>query len=140
MAFFDRDKRGTNSRFLRLKSTDFSRFRTWCTTSESVCSYSMKVSELAGSQLDFWVAKAEGVEASVDTQLKFTPSTDWAQGGPIIDREGIQIAPMPAKGGTWCAVSIGRLPNRAGSSNGAWVEGPAAPCARRHASRRHPSD
>ena len=84
----------------------------------------MKVSELAGVQLDFWVAKAEGVESSIDTQLKFTPSTDWAQGGPIIDREGIQVAPMPAKGGTWCAVSIGRLPNRAGSANGAWVEGP----------------
>ncbi|MDQ0082967.1 hypothetical protein J2W35_003326 [Variovorax boronicumulans] len=84
----------------------------------------MKVSDLAGSQLDFWVAKAEGVEASVDTHLKFMPSTDWAQGGPIIDREGIQVAPMPAKGGAWCAVSIGRLPNRAGSSNGAWVEGP----------------
>lgn len=73
----------------------------------------MKVSDLAGSQLDFWVAKAEGVEASVDIHLKFMPSTDWAQGGPIIDREGIQIAPMPAKGGNWCAVSVGHLPNRA---------------------------
>lgn len=84
----------------------------------------MKVSDLAGSQLDFWVAKAEGVEATVDTQLKFMPSTNWAQGGPIIDREGIQVAPMPAKGGTWCAVSTGRLPNRASNSNGAWMEGP----------------
>lgn len=52
----------------------------------------MKTSELAGSQLDFWVARAEGVDASTDSQLKFTPSTDWAQGGPIIEREKIMVA------------------------------------------------
>lgn len=84
----------------------------------------MKVSELAGSQLDFWVARAEGVEATVDTQLKFTPSTDWAQGGPIIDREGIAISPMPAKGGTWCAISMGRLATRPTGGTGVWMEGP----------------
>jgi hypothetical protein len=84
----------------------------------------MNVSALAGAQLDFWVAKAEGIDPAVDTQMKFTPSTDWAHGGPLIDREGIQIAPMPAKGGTWCAISMGRVATRASGGAGAWVEGP----------------
>jgi hypothetical protein len=84
----------------------------------------MKVSDLLGPELDRWVAKAERVDVSVDTQLKFMPSTDWAQGGPIIEREGIQIAPMPAKGSTWCAISLGRIKDRASAGNGTWVEGP----------------
>jgi hypothetical protein len=54
----------------------------------------MSNSALAGSQLDFWVAKAEGIDPTVDAQMKFTPSTDWAHGGPLIDREGIRIAPL----------------------------------------------
>jgi len=80
----------------------------------------LKVSDLLGAELDRHVAKAQGKLEAPD----FSPSSDWAQGGPIIDREGIQVAPMPAKGGAWCAVSIGRLPNRVGSANGAWMEGP----------------
>jgi len=84
----------------------------------------MKVSDLAGSQLDFWVAKAEGVEPTVDTQLKYSPSTDWTVAGPIIDREGIALSPMPAKGGTWCAISMGRLTTRPSGGTGVWMEGP----------------
>lgn len=73
----------------------------------------MKVSELTGAMLDYWVAKAEG--CSLERYLggyrmykagdligfigpkrqtllwHYSPSTDWSQGGPIIDREGISL-------------------------------------------------
>ena len=67
----------------------------------------MKVSELQGAALDWAVANCEGelsqhggqvhlVESKVrfyeDTlDIQYTPSTDWAQGGPIIEREGIAL-------------------------------------------------
>lgn len=57
----------------------------------------MKTSELTGKALDWAVAKCEGVINGDDLDIGFvleggyTPSTDWAQGGPIIEREGIQI-------------------------------------------------
>jgi len=77
--------------------------------------------ELLGAELDRWVAKAEAKAAPVGS----SPSTDWAAGGPIIEREGIHVAPMPAKGSTWCAIAVGRLPVRAsGGTGGGWVEGP----------------
>ncbi|KAA0999032.1 DUF2591 domain-containing protein [Paraburkholderia panacisoli] len=68
----------------------------------------MKTNDLEGAQLDYWVAKAEGLsnpkvedglcrvayvdcdnkhEKSVEVDAAFSPSTDWAQGGPIIERE-----------------------------------------------------
>jgi hypothetical protein len=59
----------------------------------------MKTADLTGAALDWAVAKAIG-------EYKPTPvpnySTDWAQGGPIIEREGISIeyAADPEK---WCA-------------------------------------
>ncbi|HDR9036106.1 TPA: DUF2591 family protein [Burkholderia vietnamiensis] len=67
----------------------------------------MKVSELEGPLLDFWVARAEGnlghgstcpQDAVVEhygyggevefrsSLCNWTPSTDWDDGGPIIDR------------------------------------------------------
>lgn len=69
-----------------------------------------KVSELTGVELDYWVAKAQGHER-VRLNLKgeygnrtfyvdhvdvvgvglYKPSSSWAQGGPIIEREGITI-------------------------------------------------
>lgn len=60
------------------------------------------VSELIGTKLDYWVARALGFKPYSgpwmmhdepsrpmlhSDQLGF--STDWAQGGPIIEREGI---------------------------------------------------
>lgn len=72
----------------------------------------MKVSELAGAQLDYWVARAEGwtfgpphkvhgwdvwrdssgdITGTIPAQA-FTPSTDWSQGGPIIERERMTFA------------------------------------------------
>lgn len=96
----------------------------------------MKTSELAGSSLDHWVAKAEGLIPEFKAHdgqqwvsvrelgMPFMPSHHWGQGGPIIDREGIAISPMSAKGGSWCAISMGRLPVRASGGTGVWVEGP----------------
>jgi hypothetical protein len=67
----------------------------------------MKVSELTGAALDWAVAKAEGIELSngcynrllVDGRMSagqkmltpYNPSTDWAQGGPIIEREKMTL-------------------------------------------------
>ena len=76
----------------------------------------IKTSELAGRALDWAVAKAEN--ASPDTgwlllgvwykrdaegaSHLFQPSTDWSQGGPIIEREGIKIAPTVTRS-AWMA-------------------------------------
>lgn len=61
----------------------------------------MKTAELTGAQLDYWVAKAEGfmrprIEDGVcvvdmPDGHPMQPSTNWAQGGPIIDRNDIQL-------------------------------------------------
>jgi hypothetical protein len=64
----------------------------------------METSELTGAALDWAVAKCEDLEhyfedglvclkgQPFDTHwLYWTPSTDWAQGGPIIEREGLTI-------------------------------------------------
>ena len=57
----------------------------------------MRTSELTGAALDWAVAKCEGVlmrwERSThdEAPLEYSPSTDWAQGGAIIEREKIQI-------------------------------------------------
>jgi hypothetical protein len=66
----------------------------------------MKTSELTGAALDWAVAKCEGPnsaaacyydEAGLPMRLdeaqhmEWQPSTNWAQGGPIIEREGIDV-------------------------------------------------
>ena len=66
----------------------------------------MKTSELAGAQLDWAVAKCEPemlgiyytddneplfIEEAPDYHQEWAPSTNWAQGGPIIERECISI-------------------------------------------------
>lgn len=63
----------------------------------------LKTSELTGAALDWAVAKCEGEEVSlVKGQLEtrwtdngWKPSADWAQGGPIIEREKIETTYMP---------------------------------------------
>jgi len=64
----------------------------------------LKTSELDGIALDWAVAKCEGQEVVFeDGELclpsdyfkdgdPYTPSTDWSQGGPIIEREAISVA------------------------------------------------
>ena len=49
----------------------------------------IKTNELSGAALDWAVAKCEGVVYHGPAWTKY--STDWAQGGPIIEREGISI-------------------------------------------------
>lgn len=61
----------------------------------------MKTSELEGAALDWAVAKCEGRDYTRRDTGKwttdcFTPSSDWAQGGPILEREGITITPEDA--------------------------------------------
>jgi hypothetical protein len=50
----------------------------------------VKTSELSGQALDWAVARADGYPDE-DISVDWNYSTDWAQGGPIIEREGIQI-------------------------------------------------
>ena len=65
----------------------------------------IKTSELSGAALDWAVAKCENLEIhTLEKGMKisvrngelepwwvFTPSTNWAQGGPIIEREDINV-------------------------------------------------
>jgi len=56
----------------------------------------MKTSDLTGPLLDYWVAKIEGCEhmCALDWDYDgFEPSTNWAQGGPLIEKYGIYVAP-----------------------------------------------
>jgi hypothetical protein len=85
----------------------------------------MNTAELSGAALDWAVAKCEGYiddcntwlhEATVDEVAEgcFKPSTDWAQGGPIMEREGIDcvfhpgILDMPGGATTneWTAMHV----------------------------------
>ncbi|MGX6570814.1 phage protein NinX family protein [Cupriavidus necator] len=75
----------------------------------------MKVSEIDGPLLDYWVAKAEWGDAQIvdgdvlggagsewDGQV-FSPTKIWAQGGPLIEKKRIRI--LPPEGGrlVWLA-------------------------------------
>ena len=66
----------------------------------------MKVADLQGALLDYWVARAAGImwwieRSSIDWEVcadtgnaasdRYSPSTDWTQGGPIIERERLEI-------------------------------------------------
>lgn len=98
----------------------------------------MRVSELEGAALDMWVAKADGMEFTIrgghpatsrrfdpeyhsnETDWKefksyfyFQPSLDWAQGGPIIQRERIIIKPY--RDGGWGAAYEFDTDSRGGS-------------------------
>lgn len=72
----------------------------------------MKTNQLTGHALDWAVAKCEGATEEwrngapflwggvacirIDGHdVNYRPSTDWAQGGAIIDREDIALSPMP---------------------------------------------
>lgn len=81
----------------------------------------MNTSELIGPALDWAVAKAwqsvSPVAYLLTTHAKggFRPSTDWAHGGPIIEREGIELFRNNAKdywftGASRGAVGTGRTP------------------------------
>jgi hypothetical protein len=86
----------------------------------------MKTSELTGAALDWAVAKCEGKEAIrvqglADGAVRlfrtvgydptpWQPSTDWAQGGPIIEREKLDLFTEKGTPESWVA-SIARYQN-----------------------------
>jgi hypothetical protein len=62
----------------------------------------MRVSELSGALLDYWVLVAEGSKGpqyifllgvwhATDCGVPVFYSRSWAEGGPLIDREGISL-------------------------------------------------
>lgn len=79
----------------------------------------MKVADLTAPELDYWVAKAEGLHAQIDCDVsvidiqtndirarsRYEPSTDWSQGGPIIEREKIRLN-YSNKESVWIAKTI----------------------------------
>jgi hypothetical protein len=80
----------------------------------------MKTAELSSSALDWAVAKCEpddtlAIYFDEDTgeplchddwedNQEYKPSTDWAQGGPIIERERVQITPRGETTNMWEAI------------------------------------
>lgn len=94
-----------------------------------------RVEDLDGALLDFAVALAEGLEANVGTAsnapgrgpvcgvllptgwfFPWSPSTDWAQGGLIIERERIDLRSFNGLGGTmWTTQPSGAGPYAASS-------------------------
>lgn len=58
----------------------------------------MKTSELQGAALDWAVAKCEGTLHDDNTASDYwQPSENWEQGGPIIEREGINLENNPSR-------------------------------------------
>lgn len=66
----------------------------------------MKTSDLIGPTLDWAVAKCEGTTHLFDAHDvgRLHYSTDWEQGGPIIDRELSKV--LRNVGGTWSAMIL----------------------------------
>lgn len=60
----------------------------------------MKTSDLAGKALDRWVAKAMGLPPGP------AYSSDYALGGPLLNREKVMTSPMMGKPGVWCACVV----------------------------------
>jgi hypothetical protein len=64
----------------------------------------MNTSELTGAALDWAVAKCEGkffAEEGEKFKPSYSPSTDWAQGGPIIEGEKIDVIADPNGKDVW---------------------------------------
>jgi len=57
----------------------------------------MKTSELQGAALDWAVAKCEDKQGKGLDWVPPDYSSDWAQGGPIIEREGINLENNPSR-------------------------------------------
>lgn len=85
----------------------------------------IKTQDLTGPALDWAVAKCKGIATDKwgvawvpmrnqeHFNERFAPSTNWLQGGPIIEREGISVVPFDDY--RWearCAVAVQRTPAR----------------------------
>lgn len=94
----------------------------------------MKTSELIGPAFDWVVARCEGVEVEYINDgitrclLRvapftgvYSPSTLWAQGGPIIERERVEIRCNDYE---WQAFCFGFPVSRAHSGKKTWAAGP----------------
>jgi hypothetical protein len=95
-----------------------------------------RVDELIGAELDYAVAASVGITYQGCTEyngigMEFPAhafSTDWGQGGPIIEREGISVEVLH-EGDGWCAC-IGCTPHdflmldQPYASNATYAEGP----------------
>jgi len=79
----------------------------------------MKTSELTDAALDWAVTMAENW-AGADFEVK-PYSTDWAQGGPIIEREELSIEPQYTAGGLECWVAYGH--NLRYDDHGNYIQG-----------------
>lgn len=79
----------------------------------------IKTSELTGAALDWAVAKCEGVV--YDNPAWTSYSTDWAQGGPIIEREELSVEPLYTSGGLDCWQAYGH--NLRYDDHGNYIQG-----------------
>jgi hypothetical protein len=87
----------------------------------------MKTPELTGAQLDWAVAKCEGLDPVIRGGNIYTgvvrwtnPSTDWAQGGPIIECEQISIVREYYNSDDWTAY----MPSHVRDESAAFGYGP----------------
>ena len=87
----------------------------------------IKTSELSRTALDWAVAKCEGIKLNEGNTLSndcdvYAPSTDWSQGGPIIERENIELQSLssPSKDHRYGA----RKPSLGGLSRTYCMDGP----------------
>ncbi len=92
----------------------------------------LKTSELTGAALDWAVTRAhqEGepefdyyidhknivMEERGDLSWVYSPSTNWAQGGPIIERENITLASPTPIASEWCAMLWGVKAKQSGTT------------------------
>jgi hypothetical protein len=103
----------------------------------------MKTSKLTGAALDWAVAKCAwepervflygepvkhvrvanrpDIAHEYNLSIYYTPSTDWGQGGPIIEREELSIEPQYTSGGLECWVSYGH--NLRYNDHGNYIQG-----------------
>jgi hypothetical protein len=68
----------------------------------------IKTETLTGAALDWAVAKSRGMvqgQIALDGVMSgyYTPSTNWSQGGPIIERESIALRPHEHDVQKWSA-------------------------------------
>lgn len=95
----------------------------------------IKTNELTGAALDWAVAKAAGIveDGEFDTTRSirfildgyYTPSTNWAQAGPLIETAGITVVCW-AKPGQWEAQSTARLWMQINGPTSVMFKGPTA--------------
>jgi hypothetical protein len=83
----------------------------------------MKTSELTGAALDWAVAKCEVGDAAEQAGDWWKPSTDWAQGGPIIEREQFNRIALNVSGGYTVSKKIAELHDDNDSFIIRWVHG-----------------